>query len=697
MTSGAPSPPSPGACPPDETGCHFDLDFVSPAVGNEMGLASDEEGMASQEDEGMADTSSATPSTSSVTSSSASENEESDSSWVPSPIRRPPLECSQEGGTPRRRKAESKRKWSKVPREAQLTRDVILRGRCVTWQPRVRVKTRERNTGCKPRKRTLGEMGPEPKRVRKGTAAHDNMDVIRVDSSDDGEMVHDMSMGVERSNPSADRPLLQGVVSRAPSANGDTTISRAPTSQCVPPAIELLTGLGRRMSEWEEVVLSEAEKVLTRQRQRGMGLIQWHARRVRDTWNWKLQSLRMAFLQEHTNKLKELYEDCTRAALQKPPAQCAAGTSEGHWLACDEISRLWDNLMGEVELPMDDPVAYDMVLEHMLYVKGGRSTRGVEDRRQHYVVVNSAKSNESGNHWGLAVWDGCNLANGVIFVDPYEDPWRFTRACQAAERKGLKAEARGAGQQTCGWRCGYICLWWAMWLGRRGEIPYTKLPGLLPKMQGSFPRLCHSLLTEAGDSHQLRVRGSSPLTRNLPKSETITTSIGPLCPMMPPPPPPPPTLFDCDLIGAGTITNPISTLGDVPDRQWGNSGLNPCLDPPSSILKNLDSWLPSQLSLSLPPVPLGLVRAKDNTVEVAETRRTDAASSRQREGQPNPNQPMQEHLPTTGGAACTLSPMPPPLPPCILSPNLPESETITTSVGPLCPVMPPLGHFSRKP
>ena len=70
--------------------------------------------------------------------------------------------------------------------------------------------------------------------------------------------------------------------------------------------------------------------------------------------------------------------------------------------------------------------------------------------------------------------------------------------------------------------------------------------------------------------------------------------------------PAPPTLSDWDLIRVGTITNPVSTLGDVPDRQLGSSGLNPCLDPPSSILTNLDSWLPIQLSLSLPPIPLGL-------------------------------------------------------------------------------------------
>ena len=104
-----------------------------------------------------------------------------------------------------------------------------------------------------------------------------------------------------------------------------------------------------------------------------MGLIQWHARGVRDTWSRKLESLRVASLQEHISRLEKLYEEYAGAALRRPLVRCAAGPLEGHWLVCEEIGMLWDNLMGGTELPMDDPPAYGMVIEHMLYVKGGQS------------------------------------------------------------------------------------------------------------------------------------------------------------------------------------------------------------------------------------------------------------------------------------------------------------------------------------
>ena len=199
----------------------------------------------------MADTSSATPSTSSVTSSSAIDNEDSDSSWAPSPTRRSTLGCSHEAGPPRERTARCKRKWSKVPREAQLTRDMILRGRCVTWQPRLSIKARARNTGRKPRKRTLGEMGPELKGVKKGTAVPGNIHSIQVDSSDEREAIHSTPMGVERNSPSVSRP---------PPARGGVRGYpyqwRPHSHQCAhqpvrSPAIQLLAGLGQRMRDWE--------------------------------------------------------------------------------------------------------------------------------------------------------------------------------------------------------------------------------------------------------------------------------------------------------------------------------------------------------------------------------------------------------------------------------------------------------------
>ena len=150
---------------------------------------------------------------------------------------------------------------------------------------------------------------------------------------------------------------------------------------------------------------------------------------------------------------------------------------------------------------MDHPVAYDMVLEHVLHVRMGYMTHGVvpgagmqEDKRQHYLIVISNRSNVEGQHWGMAVWGGTTCPEVITFVDPYDDPWRFEDACGGARRIGLRARALGAGHRTCGWRCGYICLWWSMWLGRKGEIPFGRLPKILPKMQKTFPRLCHSLL-----------------------------------------------------------------------------------------------------------------------------------------------------------------------------------------------------------
>ena len=81
------------------------------------------------------------------------------------------------------------------------------------------------------------------------------------------------------------------------------------------------------------------------------------------------------------------------------------GLTDGYWLACEDIAKIWGTLMGEAVLPMDHPVAYDMLLEHVLRVRTGYMTHGAipglgmqEDRRHHYVIVNSSRSNEEGNH-----------------------------------------------------------------------------------------------------------------------------------------------------------------------------------------------------------------------------------------------------------------------------------------------------------
>ena len=82
-----------------------------------------------------------------------------------------------------------------------------------------------------------------------------------------------------------------------------------------------------------------------------------------------------------------------------------ACVADGYWLMCDDITKIWGTLMGEETLPMDHPVAYDMVLEHVLHVRKAYRTHVAvpgpgmaEERRHHYVIVNSRRSNEEGSH-----------------------------------------------------------------------------------------------------------------------------------------------------------------------------------------------------------------------------------------------------------------------------------------------------------
>ena len=68
---------------------------------------------------------------------------------------------------------------------------------------------------------------------------------------------------------------------------------------------------------------------------------------------------------------------------------------------------------------------------------------------------------------------------------------------------GLRVQLLGAGHQTCGWRCGYICLWWALRIGNRGGIPpLGSLTQALPTMQKTFPALCQSLLQDGSSVGQ---------------------------------------------------------------------------------------------------------------------------------------------------------------------------------------------------
>ena len=87
--------------------------------------------------------------------------------------------------------------------------------------------------------------------------------------------------------------------------------------------------------------------------------------------------------------------------------------SREHWLECDDITHLWKALMQGAALEMDHPVAYDMVLDYIRHVQQGYDSAGSRpgprmenDRRCHYVILNSTKSNQGGNHWGLGLWDG---------------------------------------------------------------------------------------------------------------------------------------------------------------------------------------------------------------------------------------------------------------------------------------------------
>ena len=92
---------------------------------------------------------------------------------------------------------------------------------------------------------------------------------------------------------------------------------------------------------------------------------------------------------------------------------------------------------------MGHPVAYNMVLDYILHVQRGYDTAraqpgpGMEDdRRSRYVIVNSTKSNQGGNHWGLGLWDG--RPDSITLIDPYADPHRFRRAENAAGGMGLR-------------------------------------------------------------------------------------------------------------------------------------------------------------------------------------------------------------------------------------------------------------------
>jgi hypothetical protein len=378
-----------------------------------------------------------------------------------------------------------------------------------------------------------------------------------------------------------------------------------------------LCNLRTRLHEWEEAVLPEAERSMLRHRWRGMGMIQHKAKQVRECWRGCLAQLRRTMLEEHSRCLALLYKGATQQGtepcLQLAPSPKRAISRE-HWLECDDIACLWKALMQGTTLDMDHPVAYDMVLEHMRHVQQGYDSADphpgpgvLEDRRYHYVIVNSTRSNQNGNHWGMGLWDGRRRPDSLILVDPYADASRFQGARGAAMAMGLQVRLLGAGQQTCGWRCGYICLWWALSIGNKGETPsLAGLPQALPRMQRAFPALCQSLLRSRGrvDRPGGRKRGRPPeptdsltvddatCTANEHQSDCITTT--------------------GEHLYASTA---CSTIGNVPAPGTADPGFNSQhdrvspgnLDPIYSsnsldpIYISPDVWTLSNISNSAPP------------------------------------------------------------------------------------------------
>ena len=165
---------------------------------------------------------------------------------------------------------------------------------------------------------------------------------------------------------------------------------------------------------------------------------------------------------------------------------------------------------------------------------------------------------------------------------------------------GLRARALGAGHQTCGWRCGYICLWWSMWLGRKGDIPFGRLPRVLPTMQKTFPKLCHSLLQVVPQSDL-----QPPPKVYIPPSQPVGlegTGVSALGACASPPALTPSPHYDLSyannsgphdldlLLGSSAATKPGSTVGSVPDCQSSSSGFKPCLRHHLPTSQNMDSW-----------------------------------------------------------------------------------------------------------
>ena len=74
----------------------------------------------------------------------------------------------------------------------------------------------------------------------------------------------------------------------------------------------LLGELRLKMEQWEDEVLGEAMRALARHRRRGMGLIQWCAKGVREIMGKVLLAAGGALLKEHAGRLAGIYKEQSR-------------------------------------------------------------------------------------------------------------------------------------------------------------------------------------------------------------------------------------------------------------------------------------------------------------------------------------------------------------------------------------------------
>ena len=89
-----------------------------------------------------------------------------------------------------------------------------------------------------------------------------------------------------------------------------------------------------------------------------------------------LWAARCALLKEHASRLAGVYKEQSKLLASRVLRAQQVILADGYWLACEDITKIWGTLMGEEVLPMDHPVAYDMVLEHVLHVRMGYMTHG---------------------------------------------------------------------------------------------------------------------------------------------------------------------------------------------------------------------------------------------------------------------------------------------------------------------------------